>query len=146
MHRNSVSCSWNVPMSGTECYSSAFFTAWHSSSQQGRGIMHCIPLKKKWWCKFEECNLPRLELGDHLCKELLSFSLHPCLTALLSQCLLPLCYGGRRLIAEMLWGVGRAAPAAAVSAVSACIQLFSAHGPCSHCIASLHGPTEEHML
>lgn len=132
-------------MSGTECYSSSFFIAWHSSSQQGRGIMHCIPLKT-WWCKFEECSLPRLELTDHLHEELLFFSLHPCLTAFLSQSLLPLCCGGRRLIAEMLWGVGRAAPEAAGSAVSAWIQLFSAHGHCSYCITSLHGATEEYML
>lgn len=77
-----------------------FFTAWHSSSQQGREIRHCIPLKKQWWCRFEECDLPRLELGDHLHNKLYSFNLHPCLTALLSPYLVPLCYGGRRLISR----------------------------------------------
>lgn len=114
-----------------------FFTAWHSSSQQGKEIRHCIPLKKQWWYRFEECDLPRLELGDHLHNKLYSFNLHPCLTALLSLCLVPLCYGGRRLIPEALRCVGRAAPEAAVSQVSDCIQLLSAHGHRSYCIAWL---------
>lgn len=42
-----------------------FLTAWHSSSEQGREIRHCIPLKEESKCRFEECNLPRLELGDN---------------------------------------------------------------------------------
>lgn len=133
-------------MSGTECYSSAFFTAWHSSSQQDRGIMHCIPLKKKRWCKFEACNLPKLELRDCLHKELFFLQFAPMFDSLSLTVSFAFVLWWQESDCRDLWGVGRAAPEASVRALSACTQLHSAHGHCSYCITSLHGATEKYML
>lgn len=96
-------------MSGTECYSSVhstwMLTAWHSSSRQGREISTANLWRRNGDAKLKNTTYPGWG-WEIITAFFPSIHLHPCLTALLSQCLVPLCYGCRRLTPRMLHCIG----------------------------------------
>lgn len=123
MHRNSAPCSGNVPVSGTECYRSAF-------SQPGTAVQNRVGRSGTayLWRRSGNADLKNVVYSGWS-EGITAYSSLPLHSAPMFDSLpiivsCPLCTGGRRLIPDMLPCACRAVLQAAVDEVSACIQLF----------------------